>query len=270
MLEILRHPYIRDGHAIGQIIEYAGPAVEALSVDERATMTNMAAEVGAFTGIIAADAKSVEFMVNERGMDPARAEALVEGMQSDPGAEYVKVIEIDASQIRPMAALPNDPGNGVFIDELGEEPIRIDIAYAGSCTAGKKEDMDMYARVFAEADAQGLTAHPDVSVYIQCGSTEVREYCRERGYLELFERMGAEFIEPGCGACIAAGPGVTTSPDQVSISSQNRNFPGRSGPGNLYLGSPYSVAASAIAGYVTSWEPGQPFAPLKARKLATV
>jgi 3-isopropylmalate/(R)-2-methylmalate dehydratase large subunit len=191
-------------------------------------------------------------------------------MQSDPGAQYVKVIEIDASTIRPMAALPNDPGNGVFIDELGDEPIRIDIAYAGSCTAGKKEDMDMYARVFAEADAQGLVAHPDVRVYIQCGSTEVREYCRERGYLDLFERMGAEFIEPGCGACIAAGPGVTTSPDEVSISSQNRNFPGRSGPGNLYLGSPYSVAASAVAGYVTSWTPGQRFEPVKPRKLATV
>lgn len=270
MLEILRHPYIRDGHAIGQIIEYAGPAVAALSVDERATMTNMAAEVGAFTGIIAADEKSVEFMVNERGMDAGRARALVEGMQSDPDAEYVKVIEIDASSIRPMAALPNDPGNGVFIDELGDEPIRIDIAYAGSCTAGKKEDMDMYARVFAEADSQGLTVHPDVNVFIQCGSTEVREYCREQGYLELFERMGAEFIEPGCGACIAAGPGVTTSPDEVSISSQNRNFPGRSGPGNLYLGSPYSVAASAVAGYVTSWEPGQQFEPVGARKLATV
>ena len=270
MLEILRHPYIRDGEAIGQIIEYAGPAVEALGVDERATMTNMAAEVGAFTGIIAADRKSVEFMVNERGMDRARAEELVVGMQSDPGAEYVKVIEIDASAIRPMAALPNDPGNGVFIDELGDAPIRIDIAYAGSCTAGKKEDMDMYARVFAEADAQGLKIHPDVKAYIQCGSTEVREYCRERGYLELFERMGAEFIEPGCGACIAAGPGVTSSPDEVSISSQNRNFPGRSGPGNLYLGSPYSVAASAVAGYVTSWTPGQQFDQLSARKLATV
>ena len=128
----------------------------------------------------------------------------------------------------------------------------------------------MYARVFAEADAQGLTAHPDVRVYIQCGSTEVREYCREQGYLELFERMGAEFIEPGCGACIAAGPGVTSSPDEVSISSQNRNFPGRSGPGNLYLGSPYSVAASAVAGYVTSWTPGQRFEPVKPRKLATV
>jgi 3-isopropylmalate/(R)-2-methylmalate dehydratase large subunit len=270
MLEILRHPYIRDGEAIGQIIEYAGPAVEALSVDERATMTNMAAEVGAFTGIIAADQKSVEFMVNERGMDRARAEALIEGMQSDPDAEYVKVIQIDASTIRPMAALPNDPGNGVFIDELGDEPIRIDIAYAGSCTAGKKEDMDMYARVFAEADAQGLAIHPDVKAFIQCGSIEVREYCREQGYLELFERMGAEFIEPGCGACIAAGPGVTSSPDEVSISSQNRNFPGRSGPGNLYLGSPYSVAASAVAGYVTSWTPGQKFEPVRARKLATL
>jgi 3-isopropylmalate/(R)-2-methylmalate dehydratase large subunit len=270
MLEILRHPYIRDGEAIGQIIEYAGPAVEALSVDERATMTNMAAEVGAFTGIIAADAKSVEFMVSERGMDRARAERLVEGMQSDPGAEYVKVIEIDAATIRPMAALPNDPGNGVFIDELGDQPIRIDIAYAGSCTAGKKDDMDMYARVFAEADAQGLRIHPDVRAYIQCGSIEVREYCRRQGYLDLFERMGAEFIEPGCGACIAAGPGVTSSPDEVSISSQNRNFPGRSGPGNLYLGSPYSVAASAVAGYVTSWTPGQRIEPLGARKLATV
>ncbi len=119
MLEILRHPYIRDGQAIGQIIEYAGPAVETLSVDERATMTNMAAEVGAFTGIIGADGKSVEFMVRERGMERDRAEALVRGMQSDPDAEYVKVIEIDASSIRPMAALPNDPGNGVLHRGVG-------------------------------------------------------------------------------------------------------------------------------------------------------
>jgi len=270
MLEILRHPYIRDGQAIGQIIEYAGPAVEALGVDERATMTNMAAEVGAFTGIIAADARSVEFLVSERGMDRARAAELVRDMQSDPGAHYVKIIEIDASKIRPMAALPNDPGNGVFIDEIEGDRVRIDIAYAGSCTAGKKEDMDMYARVLAEADAQGLRVHPDVRCYIQCGSIEVREYCRERGYLELFERMGAEFIEPGCGACINAGPGVTASPDEVSISSQNRNFPGRSGPGNLYLASPYSVAASAVAGYVTQWVPGQKLEPASPRKLAVV
>lgn len=267
MLEILRHPYVRDGHAIGQIIEYAGPAVEALSVDERATMTNMAAEVGAFTGIVAPDARAVDFLVAERGMDRERARALCQGLHSDPDAGYVKVIEIDASTIEPMVALPNDPGNGLTIDELGSEPVRIDIAYAGSCTAGKKEDMDMYAAVFRAADAQGLRVHPDVRCYIQCGSVEVREYCRSQGYLDLFERMGAEFIEPGCGACINAGPGVTRSPDEVSISSQNRNFPGRSGPGHLYLASPYSVAASAVAGHVTAWDPGRPLQPLPRAKV---
>ena len=270
MLEIVRQPYIRDGHAIGQIIEYAGPAVEALSVDERATMTNMAAEVGAFTGIVAADGKTVEYLVSERGMDRARAEALVEGMQSDPDAEYVKVIEIDASTIEPMAALPGDPGNGVTIEDLEKDPVRIEIAYAGSCTAGKKEDMDMYARVFREAKAQGLRVHPDVECFIQCGSIEVREYCREKGYLDLFTELGAEWIEPGCGACINAGPGITRGADQVSVSSQNRNFPGRSGPGQLYLVSPYSVAASAICGYVTKWEPGGRMEPIAPRRLATV
>ena len=270
MLEILRHPYIRDGHAIGQIIEYAGPAVEALPVDERATMTNMAAEVGAFTGLVAADGESVEYLVAERGMERERAEALARDMHSDLGASYVRVIEIDASAIQPMAALPNDPGNGVPLDDLEAERIRIDIAYAGSCTAGKKEDMDMYARVFSEMhDRWGLGVHPDVECFIQCGSTDVREYCRERGYLDLFRRIGATFIEPGCGACINAGPGVTRRPDEVSISSQNRNFPGRSGPGQLYLASPYSVAASAVAGYVTAWKPGARPRPVEmTRRLA--
>jgi 3-isopropylmalate/(R)-2-methylmalate dehydratase large subunit len=271
MLEILRHPYIRDGHAIGQIIEYAGPAVEALSVDERATMTNMAAEVGAFTGIVAADGRAVDYLVEERGMERARAEELCRGMHSDPGAEYVRVIEIDASAIRPMVALPGDPGNGLYIDELEGDPadggrVRIDIAYAGSCTAGKKEDMDMYAEVFREAyEGSGLGVHPDVRCYIQCGSIEVREYCGRQGYLELFAAVGAEFIEPGCGACINAGPGVTASPDEVSVSSQNRNFPGRSGPGRLYLASPYSVAASAVAGCIVEWEPGRPIRAIEPR-----
>jgi 3-isopropylmalate/(R)-2-methylmalate dehydratase large subunit len=257
MLEILRHPYIKDGHAIGQIIEYAGEAVEALSIDERATMTNMAAEVGAFTGIVAPDGKAVDYLVAERGMERARAEALCDGLFSDPGAEYVKVIEIDASTIRPMVALPGDPGNGLYVDELGSDPVRIEVAYAGSCTAGKKEDMEMYAAVLSEARAQGLRVHPDVKLYIQCGSQEVRDYCEQQGYLTLFEEMGAEFIEPGCGACIAAGPGTSKRPDEVTISSQNRNFPGRSGPGQLYLASPYTVAASAVAGFVTEWVPGR-------------
>jgi 3-isopropylmalate/(R)-2-methylmalate dehydratase large subunit len=258
MLEILRHPYVRDGHAIGQIIEYAGEAVEALSVDERATMTNMAAEVGAFTGIVAPDDKAARYLVEERGMDPERARALCEGLHSDPDAEYAKVIEIDAAEIRPMVALPGDPGNGLYIDELDDDPIRIDAAYAGSCTAGKKEDMDMYASVLSEARGQGLRVHPDVRMYIQCGSQEVRAYCEAEGYLDLFEEMGAEFIEPGCGACIAAGPGTSKTADEVTISSQNRNFPGRSGPGRLYLASPYTVAASAVAGCIVEWRPGQP------------
>ncbi|MEN8376775.1 MAG: aconitase family protein [Gemmatimonadota bacterium] len=257
MLEILRHPYVRDGHAIGQIIEYAGEAVRALSVDERATMTNMAAEVGAFTGIVAPDEKAAQYLVEERGMDPDRARALCQGLESDAGAQYAKVIEIDASEIRPMVALPGDPGNGLYIDELDAEPIRIDAAYAGSCTAGKKEDMDMYASVLSEARAQGQRVHPDVRMYIQCGSQEVRGYCEAEGYLELFEHMGAEFIEPGCGACIAAGPGTSKTADEVTISSQNRNFPGRSGPGRLYLASPYTVAASAVAGRIVEWRRGQ-------------
>ena len=271
MLEILRTPYVRDGHAIGKVIEYTGSAVEALSVDERATMTNMAAEVGAFTGIVAADEKTVEFLTYDRGMDRAEAEKLTRGMVSDPDAEYVKTIEIDAATIQPMAALPGDPGNGVPISQLVDDPIRIDIAYAGSCTAGKKDDMVMYARVFREAfEKHGLGVHPDVQCFIQCGSTEVREFCRERGYLDLFDSVGASFIEPGCGACINAGPGITRTNEEVSVSSQNRNFPGRSGPGQLYLVSPYSVAASAIAGYVTKWEPGRAIEPIKSRRLALI
>jgi 3-isopropylmalate/(R)-2-methylmalate dehydratase large subunit len=256
MLEILRHPYIRDGHAIGQIIEYAGDAVEALSIDERATMTNMAAEVGAFTGIVAPDAKAVQYLVEERGVDRAYAESLCAGLYSDEDAEYVKVIEIDASAIRPMVALPGDPGNGIYIDDLDSDAIRLDVAYAGSCTAGKKDDMDMYAAVLEAARDSGLRVHADVKLFIQCGSQEVRQYCDERGYLQLFEEMGAEFIEPGCGACIAAGPGTSRTKEEVTISSQNRNFPGRSGPGQLYLASPYTVAASAVAGYITEWRPG--------------
>lgn len=263
MLEILRHPYIRDGHAIGQIIEYAGEAVESLSIDERATMTNMAAEVGAFTGIVAPDAKAVEYLVRERGVDRARAEQVCVGLHSDDDAEYVRIIEIDASTVRPMVALPGDPGNGLYIDELADEPIRLDVAYAGSCTAGKKEDMDMYATVLHAARAEGLRVHPDVKLFIQCGSQEVRQYCEERGYLQLFEEMGAEFIEPGCGACIAAGPGTSKTRDEVTISSQNRNFPGRSGPGQLYLASPYTVAASAVAGHIVEWEPGAPIRQLQ-------
>jgi 3-isopropylmalate/(R)-2-methylmalate dehydratase large subunit len=255
MLEILRHPYVKSGQAIGKLVEYCGAAVEALSVDERATMTNMTAEVGGFTGYVAPDARTVAYLMEYRGMSRADAERCCAGLASDPGAEYCETIEIDAAVLRPMVALPGDPGNGLCIDELPGR-VKIEIAYAGSCTAGKKEDMDMYARVLREAVDRGDRVAPGVRFFIQCGSQDVKRYCEDRGYLEVFRQVGAQFLEPSCGACINAGPGVSRGKDEVTISAINRNFPGRSGPGQLYLANPYTVAASAIAGYITEWEPG--------------
>ena len=252
MLEVLRHPYVKTGHAIGKLVEYCGEAVESLSVDERATMTNMTAEVGGFTGYVAPDAKTVAYLMDYRKMSRAEAEQLCAGLESDAAAEYCEVIEIDAAAIRPMIALPGDPGNGLYIDDVAER-IKVDIAYAGSCTAGKKEDMDMYARVLAEAAGRGERIAPWVRFFIQCGSQDVKRYCEERGYLDVFQQVGATFLEPSCGACINAGPGVSKTREEVTISAINRNFPGRSGPGQLYLANPYTVAASAITGYITPW-----------------
>jgi 3-isopropylmalate/(R)-2-methylmalate dehydratase large subunit len=215
----------------------------------------MAAEVGAFTGIIAPDERTVEYLVAQRGMTHEAARALCDGLTSDPGAGYVKVIEIDATSLRPMLALPGDPGNGIAVDELPDE-VAIDIAYAGSCTAGKKEDMDMYARVFREALERNEHVPEHVRCFIQCGSREVFEYCQAEGYDRIFADVGATFIEPSCGACINAGPGVSRTKNEVTISAINRNFPGRSGPGQLYLASPYTVAASAIAGKIVEWRAG--------------
>jgi len=253
MLAILRTPLVRNGDAIGRLVEYTGEAVADLNIDERATMTNMAAEVGAFTGIVASDSKTVEFLV-ERGIAREEAERLCDGMNSDENAEYALTVDINASELRPMIASPGDPGNGIFVDEL-LEPVKIDIAYGGSCTAGKKEDLDMYVRVFREALARGQRVHPEVQCFIQFGSVEVRQYCEERGYIDVLREVGANIVEPSCGACINAGPGVSTSKQQVVISAQNRNFPGRSGPGQMYLASPYTVAASAIAGHIVEYQP---------------
>ena len=256
ILRILALDYVRSGKALAKVMEYAGEAVEALSVDERATMTNMAAEIGGFTGIVAPDAKVVDFLVERRGMKPGDAEAMIRGLDSDPGAEYAQVIELDAGQIAPMVATPGDPGNGKYVRELNT-PVPIEIAYGGTCTAGKNEDMDMYADVLAEALRRGRRVAESVQFYIQFGSQETREYCVRKGYLEIFRRAGARVIEPSCGACINAGPGVSTRPEQVVISAQNRNFPGRSGPGQMYLASPLTVAASAVAGYIVEYQPAE-------------
>jgi 3-isopropylmalate/(R)-2-methylmalate dehydratase large subunit len=254
ILKILSLDYVRSGKALAKVIEYAGEAIEQLSVDERATMTNMAAEIGGFTGVVAPDAKAVEFLVQRRGMNRRDAERLIDGLASDREADYAQVIELDAADITPMIATPGDPGNGKFIRELST-PVPVELAYGGTCTAGKNEDMDMYARVLKEALQHGKRVSDSVQFYIQFGSQETREYCVRNGYLEIFERAGAHVIEPSCGACINAGPGVSTRSDQVVISAQNRNFPGRSGPGQMYLASPLTVAASAVAGHISEYQP---------------
>jgi 3-isopropylmalate/(R)-2-methylmalate dehydratase large subunit len=177
--------------------------------------------------------------------------------QADPDAAYEEILTFDASGMRPLVALPGDPGNGVSIDALPAR-VAIEIAYGGSCTAGKREDMDMYARVLSDGLARGQRVAPGVRFYIQFGAQEVKAYCEARGYMEIFRRAGVEIIDPSCGACINAGPGASTRADQIGISAQNRNFPGRSGPGQLYLASPLTVAASALAGYITAYEPQVP------------
>ncbi|MGH9521168.1 MAG: aconitase family protein, partial [Terriglobales bacterium] len=148
ILAVLALEYVRSGQALAKVIEYAGEAVEDLTIDERATLTNMAAEIGGFTGIVAPDAKAVDFLVERRGMNRAEAEKLCEGLYSDPDAQYAKVIELDAEEIYPMVATPGDPGNGKFVRDLNT-PVPVEIAYGGTCTAGKNDDMDMYAAVLA-------------------------------------------------------------------------------------------------------------------------
>src|SRR5579871_5518638 len=139
ILLLLSMEYIRSGKALVKVMEYSGEAIEALSVDERATMTNMAAEIGGFTGIVAPDRKVVEFLMERRGMERKRAQELIAGLNSDPGAEYAHLIELDAAEITPMVATPGDPGNGKYIRDLNT-PVPVEIAYGGTCTAGKNED----------------------------------------------------------------------------------------------------------------------------------
>ena len=175
-----------------------------------------------------------------------------EFVQGDPPVLQI-VGEIDLSTVEPMVALPGDPRNGIPLRELEAKSggqVRIDIAYGGSCTGGKKSDMDMYARVLGDAVAKGKRVAPGVHFYLQFGSQDIRRYAEQKGYLEVFEKAGAELVDPSCGACIKAGPGSSDSPDQVTVSAQNRNFPGRSGPGKVYLASPLVVAASAVAGRI--------------------
>ena len=247
MLHILASEYMKSSKGIGKVLEFAGDDLKNWPLDERATLTNMAVEAGGTTGIIEPDEVTLEYIVRTRDLE---TDEVRKGFTySDTEAEYAAIFEINLDEITPMVATPGDPRNGIPIDELAEE-VRIDAAYGGSCTGGKMADMDMYAEVLQNALAQGKRVAEGVHLYIQFGSQKIKRYARERGYIEIFERAGAELIDPSCGACINAGPGASPSAETVTVSAQNRNFPGRSGPGKLYLASPYVVAASAIAGKI--------------------
>jgi 3-isopropylmalate/(R)-2-methylmalate dehydratase large subunit len=250
MLHILSQPFFKSGQGIGRVLEFAGDGVATMPLDERATLTNMAVEAGGFTGIIEADDVVVDYLVTQRGLDAQDVRKRI--VRADPDAHYLATFEIDLEALEPMVATPGDPRNGVPLKDL--PGTKIDIAYGGSCTGGKKADMDMYAAVLKYAVDKGKKVADGVHLYIQFGSQDIRRYAEAQGYLEVFAKAGAELVDPSCGACIKAGPGVSDSPDQVTVSAINRNFPGRSGPGKVYLASPLVVAASAIAGRIVAPE----------------
>jgi 3-isopropylmalate/(R)-2-methylmalate dehydratase large subunit len=247
-LHLLADPRIRAGAGVGKIFEFAGSAISQLTTDERATLTNMTAELGGFTGIVAPDEETVRFLKERRGIDFV----IEPWMRSDPDAVYADVIAIDCTQISPMLAAPGDPGNGIALRDLAQRP-RVEIAYGGSCTAGKREDFDHYHAVLAWAAARGMRVPSDVKLYLQFGTSDVRDYCVRRGYIDAFEQVGAILLQPSCGACANCGPGSSTDASQVTISAINRNFPGRSGPGQVWLASPPTVVASALAGRIASF-----------------
>ena len=248
MLHLLSDPFFKSGDGIGKVLEFAGAGTMAMPLDERATLTNMAVEAGGFTGIVEADEVVINHIHALRGTDKEHLRREI--VAADEGATYCKTFDIDLGDVAPTVATPGDPRNGIVLSAFREEhgEVACQIAYGGSCTGGKKADMDMYAEVVRQALDKGLTLK--AKTYIQFGSQKIRDYAETMGYVQLFESAGVELIDPSCGACIKAGPGVSFTPEEVTVSAINRNFPGRSGPGQVYLASPYVVVASAYLGYV--------------------
>jgi 3-isopropylmalate/(R)-2-methylmalate dehydratase large subunit len=275
MLYILLE-YARPQLTLNRVMEFTGPGVATLSMDERATLTNMATECAARTAIVIADDETFRWLKEWRP-DELETAADLEALRAravapDEGAEYAGgVYSIDLSSLRPMVAhpgdndrgVPSDPTNGAWVDEIGEVPI--DIAYGGSCTAGKIDDLVFYHQVVKEAVDAGLKVAPGVRFLIQCGSMAVEDFVHRNGLADTFQRAGVTLIRPGCGACIGCGPGVSEETDQVTVSAINRNYKGRSGPGKLWLASPLTVAASAFTGHITAYTPGM-FREMKERR----
>lgn len=236
ILEVLKRLSVKGG--VGKVIEYTGEGVKTLSVPERATITNMGAELGATTSIFPSDEITLEFL---KAQD--RADVWTE-LKADDDAVYDEVVDIDLSKIVPMAACPHSPDNVKTCEEIGK--LKIDQVCIGSCTNSSFMDMMKVAYIL-----KGKTVHPDVSLAIAPGSKQVLNMLAQNGALSIMIDAGARILESACGPCI--GMGQSPNSKGVSLRTFNRNFEGRSGTkdGQIYLVSPELAAVSALTGYLT-------------------
>lgn len=236
ILEVLKRLSVKGG--VGKVIEYCGEGVKTLSVPERATITNMGAELGATTSIFPSDEVTLEFLKAQK-----REEVWTE-LKADADACYDEVVEIDLSKIEPMVACPHSPDNVKSVSEIGK--MKIDQVCIGSCTNSSLLDMLKVAHIL-----KGKTVHPDVSLSIAPGSKQVLNMLAQNGALSVLIDAGARILESACGPCI--GMGQSPNSNGISLRTFNRNFEGRSGTkdGQIYLVSPEVAAASAVAGVLT-------------------
>lgn len=220
-----------------QAVEFAGETVDALTMDDRFTMANMAIEAGAKAGLFHADGKTKEYVAG-RAVRPYRAYA------SDPGAEYARVVEIDAAAVEPVVAFPHLPSNARPLSQVGE--VRIDQAVIGSCTNGRWKDL-----VEAATILKGRQVHPLVRCIIIPGTQALYKRAVQEGLAEIFVDAGAVFSTPTCGPCLGGYMGVLAAGERC-ISTTNRNFVGRMGhaESEVYLAGPAVAAASAILGRI--------------------
>jgi aconitate hydratase len=235
ILELLRRLTVKGG--VGKIFEYFGEGIKELSVPERATITNMGAELGATTSIFPSDEITRAYLKAQ-----GREEDWVE-ILPDPDAEYDEIIEIDLSQLEPLIACPHSPDNVVPVREV--EGIKVDQVVIGSCTNSSFVDLMRAAKIL-----EGRKVHPDVIFAVAPGSKQALELITQNGALLTFLKAGARILESACGPCI--GMGFAPPSGGVSIRSFNRNFEGRSGTpdAKVYLASPEVCVACAIAGKI--------------------
>lgn len=237
ILEVLRLLTVKGG--VGKIIEYGGPGVATLTVPERATITNMGAELGATTSIFPSDDVTRGFLKAQ-----SREEDWME-LKADDDAVYDEVYEINLSELKPLAACPHSPDNIKSIDEIGAK--KVDQVCIGSCTNSSYLDLMRVAAIL-----KGKTVHPDVSLSIAPGSKQVFNMLAQNGALADLIAAGARILESACGPCIGMGQSPNTN--GVSLRTFNRNFEGRSGTatGQVYLVSPETAAVSALTGVFTN------------------